>query len=386
MSQFTTDDHQYMAHALRLAEKGLYTTGPNPRVGCVLVKDGEIIAEGWHESAGGPHAEIHALQQAGDMAKGATVYVTLEPCNHHGRTAPCADALIEAGVSRVVMSMEDPNKVVAGRGHEKLENAGIIVETGLLAEQAEQLNIGFVKRMREGRPFVRCKLAMSLDGRTAMASGESKWITSPDARIDVHKLRARSSAIITGISTVFSDDPSLTVRLPGDEKTLPPLRVVLDSHLSTPPTAKMLSLPGETLIVTATDEAGPRELLQNAGAQVISMSDGLDNIDLNGLLMELGRLEINEVMLETGATLSGAMLSKGLIDELVVYMAPKLMGNEARGLFKLPGLDSMDQAIDMEITDVRPVGKDWRITSRVRPGGAPKGVQASEPIGQSQEK
>ena len=366
MSQFTTLDHEYMAQALRLAEKGLYTTGPNPRVGCVLVKEGEIIAEGWHESAGGPHAEIHALQRAGGKAQGATVYVTLEPCCHQGRTAPCVDALIEAGVSRVVMAMEDPNKVVSGRGREKLENAGISVETGLMAIQAEQLNIGFVKRMREGLPFVRCKLAMSLDGRTAMASGESKWITSPDARIDVHKLRARSSAIITGISTVLSDDPSLTVRLSGDEKTLPPLRVVLDSHLSTPPTAKMLSLPGETLIVTATEEQGPRELLQNAGAQVISMPDGLDNIDLHGLMMELGRLEINEVMLEAGATLSGAMLSKGLIDELVVYMAPKLMGNEARSLFKLTGLDTLAQAIDLEISDVQAVGKDWRITAKVK--------------------
>ncbi len=359
-----SDDLKYMARALHLAERGLYTTDPNPRVGCVIVRDGEVVGEGWHERAGEPHAEILALRQAGGRARGADVYVTLEPCSHHGRTPPCADALVEAGVARVVAAMVDPNPKVSGCGLGRLREAGIETVSGVLEAQARKLNPGFIKRMETGRPLVRCKLAMSLDGRTAMASGESKWITSDQARQDVHRMRARSSAIITGVGTVLSDDPSLNVRLPELEgEVRHPIRVVLDPYLSTPPTAKMLKLPGRTLIFTATDEAGAAEPLLEAGAEVVVLNRGADRIDLPLMLDNLTTFEVNEVMLETGATLAGAMLRAGLIDELVVYMAPHIMGDSARGLFHLPGLDEMKQRISLHITDVRAVGPDWRITA-----------------------
>jgi diaminohydroxyphosphoribosylaminopyrimidine deaminase / 5-amino-6-(5-phosphoribosylamino)uracil reductase len=360
------DDYSYMARAVRLAQHGLYTTDPNPRVGCVLVRDGEVVGEGWHERAGEPHAEVHALGRAGERARGATAYVTLEPCCHHGRTPPCSRALIDAGVARVVAAMEDPNPRVAGQGLAELASAGIPVQSGVLQEQAEALNPGFIRRMRTGRPFVRCKLAMSLDGRTAMASGESKWITADAARQDVHRLRARSSAIMTGIGTVLADDPSLTVRL--DERAAgggsrQPLRVVLDPHLSMPPTARMLSLAGDTLVFTACNEPALQRRLEGAGARVVVLADGPDAVDLTRALEYLGAEQINEVLLETGAVLSGAMLRAGLIDELVVYMAPHLMGDGARGLFHMPGLDAMDQRLDVEIRDLRAVGTDWRITA-----------------------
>ncbi len=360
------DDYRHMARALQLARRGLYTTDPNPRVGCVLVRDGEVVGEGWHQRAGGPHAEVHALQEAGEEARGATAYVTLEPCCHHGRTPPCSRALIHAGVSRVVAAMEDPNPQVAGQGLAELAEAGVQVESGLLREQAEALNPGFVRRMRTGRPFVRCKLAMSLDGRTAMESGESKWITGEAARQDVQRLRARSSAIMTGIGTVLADDPSMTVRLDeagGGDGARQPLRVVLDPHLSTPPTARMLSLPGDTLLFTACDEPDLQRPLVQVGARVVALPDGPDAVDLPGALEHLGRQQVNEVLLETGAMLSGAMLRAGLIDELVVYMAPHLMGDGARGLFHLPGLQAMDQRIELDVRDLRAVGRDWRITA-----------------------
>lgn len=364
MTTFTVDDQRFMARALQLAERGLFTTAPNPRVGCVLVSNGEIVGEGWHEFAGGPHAEIHALHMAGERARGATAYVTLEPCCHHGRTPPCSDALIAAGVSRVVAAMEDPNPKVAGNGLAQLRQAGIVVESGLLASQAELLNPGFVMRMREGRPFVRCKLAMSVDGRTAMASGESKWITGPSAREDVQRLRARSSAIITGIGTVLADDPQLNVRLEGVRHQ--PLRVVLDPHLSTPPTAQIVTTPGKTLIVTACHSKAPRQALEAAGAEVAVLPEHVgDTIDLAALMVLLAEREINEVLLETGATLSGAMLHEGLIDELIVYMAPILMGNRARGLFHTPGLEAMADVVPLAICDIRAVGEDWRITARI---------------------
>lgn len=362
MSDFSPHEYEYMARALQLAERGLYTTTPNPRVGCIIVRDGEVVGEGWHEYAGGPHAEVNALKQAGERAKGATAYVTLEPCSHHGRTPPCADALIKAGVKRVVVAMEDPNPLVAGEGLQRLAAAGIEVAAGLLQAQAEQINPGFVRRMREHRPYVRCKLAMSLDGRTAMASGESKWITGADAREDVQRLRARSCALVTGIGTVLADDPSLNVRLAEHQRQ--PLRVVLDPHLSMPATAKMLSLPGKTLVVTACDEDAPREALERAGAEVVVLPHGVDAVDLPALMALLAERHINEVLIETGATLSGAILRAGLIDELIVYMAPVLLGNEARGLFRLPGLDSMDKKIGLTITDVRAVGQDWRISAK----------------------
>jgi diaminohydroxyphosphoribosylaminopyrimidine deaminase/5-amino-6-(5-phosphoribosylamino)uracil reductase len=363
---FNSEDHKQMARAIQLAERGLFTTDPNPRVGCVLVRDGEVVGEGWHQIAGGHHAEINALNQAAERARGATAYVTLEPCCHHGKTPPCSEALIAAGVSRVVVAMEDPNPRVAGEGLKQLAAAGIDVASGVMEAQARALNPGFIKRMQSGRPFVRCKLAMSLDGRTAMASGESKWITGEAARIDVHHMRARSSAIITGIGTVLADDPSLDVRLPAHEGEIhQPLRVVLDPHLSTPVNARMFGLPGRKLIVTASDEEEVREQLDRDDVEVVYMPNGHNSIDLHALLDLLGELEINEILLETGATLSGAVLRAGLIDEIVVYMAPKLMGHDARGLFRLPGLDSMEQAIDLDITDVRAVGRDWRITAKL---------------------
>ena len=367
MSLFSSADISHMSRALQLAERGLYTTDPNPRVGCVLVKDGKVVGEGWHAVAGGPHAEIVALQQAGEGARGATAYVTLEPCCHHGKTPPCSDALIQAGVSRVVAAMEDPNPRVAGEGLRQLQQAGIEVASGLLQAQAEALNPGFIQRMRSGRPFIRSKLAMSVDGRTAMASGESKWITGEAARHDVQRLRARSSAIMSGIGTVLADDPSLSVRLKsGEQAPRQPLRVILDPHLSTPETARFLSQPGQSLIVTATEDPEVQENLERAGAEVVYLPHGTDAIDLHALMRLLAEREINEVLLETGAILSGAVLHAGIIDELVIYMAPKLMGDGARGLFHTPGLDKLADAVSLDIRDVRAIGQDWRITAKVK--------------------
>lgn len=362
----TSADYEFMARALQLARRGLYTTDPNPRVGCVVVRDGEIVGEGWHARAGEAHAEIHALQAAGERARDATVYVTLEPCCHQGRTPPCTQALIDAGPSRVVAGLEDPNPRVSGQGLAKLRAAGIEVESGVLAEQSGALNPGFVSRMARGRPFVRCKLAMSLDGRTAMASGQSQWITGEAARADVHRLRACSSAIVTGIGTVLADDPSLTVRLDDEAPAggwRQPLRVVLDPHLSTPTGARMLALPGRTIVATAVEEPGIAEQLQAGGAEVLVLPGARGGVDLQVLMERLAGEEINEVLLETGATLSGAMLRAQLIDELVLYMAPHLMGDGARGLFHLPGLDRMEQRAHVEILDMRAVGRDWRVTA-----------------------
>ena len=357
-----------MARALRLAARGLFTTDPNPRVGCVVVSDGKIVGEGWHERAGSPHAEVHALQRAGSAAAGATAYVTLEPCSHHGRTPPCADALIASRVGRVVAAMQDPNPQVAGKGLQALRDAGIDVAAGLLEQEALSLNPGFAQRMRLGRPWVRCKLAMSLDGRTAKASGESKWITGPAAREDVHRLRARSSAVMTGIGTVLADDPSLTARLEGHDAgaLLQPLRVVLDSSLQLPPGAGLLQQPGETLVVTGVEDPAREAALARPGVSVVTLPLGDDGRpDPRSVLQYLARLEVNEVHLEAGARLSGAMLEAGLVDELVIYMAPHLMGDAARGLFHLPGLDRVAQRIRLEVRDIRAVGGDWRITAAV---------------------
>ncbi len=357
-----------MAQALRLAQKGEYTCRPNPRVGCLIVRSGEIVGQGWHKKAGQAHAEVVALRDAGELARGATVYVTLEPCCHHGRTGPCTRALIDAGVARVVIAMQDPNPEVAGKGIRALQRAGIETELGLLEAQARALNPGFILRMQENRPFVRCKLAMSLDGRTAMASGQSQWITGPEARHDVQHLRARSCAILTGTGTVLADDPSLTVRLESvqcDPDFTQPLRVILDPNLSTPPDARILAQPGRTVIVSNTDDAEIVDKLTAAGAEIICHPDGGQMIDLAELMRYLAERQINEVLLETGATLSGAMLQAGLIDELIVYMAPHLMGNRARGLFDLPALELMEQRIGLEIKDIRAVGRDWRISAQI---------------------
>lgn len=365
---FTADDHQYMARALQLAERGLYSTDPNPRVGCVLVREGLVVGEGWHERAGEAHAEINALRQAGERAAGATAYVTLEPCCHHGRTPPCSQALIAAGVTRVVAALQDPNPRVAGNGLAELQAAGVVTNTGLLAAEAEQLNPGFVMRMRHGRPWVRCKLAMSLDGRTAMENGESRWITGEAARRDVHHLRARSSAIMTGIGTVLADDPSLTVRLEedGDAAFLQPLRVIIDSRLRIPLTAKLLALPGETLILTGVADPHKEMLLASPGISVDTLPLKADGrLDLHAVLRYLGGTGINEVHVEAGAILCGALLADRLIDELVIYMAPHLMGDAARGLFALPGLQHMTQRIGLSIQDIRAVGRDLRITAQL---------------------
>lgn len=371
----TDTDHQYMARALQLAAQGLYTTHPNPRVGCVIVRGGEntgytgcisseIVGEGWHVRAGEPHAEIHALAQAGTRARGATAYVTLEPCCHHGRTPPCADALIEAGVTRLVTAMIDPNPNVAGQGLARLAAAGIVIESGVLQAQAEALNSGFIMRMREHCPFVRCKLAMSVDGRTAMASGESKWITSDAAREDVQRLRASSAAILTGIGTVLADDPALTVRVAGAVRQ--PLRVVVDSQLRMPPQARLLKEPGHTLIVTTSPDRVSSEKLvcNNVTVNVQSARQGRVNL---ALLMQTLAVdhEINEVLVEAGPTLNGALLNAGLIDEVIIYMAPHLMGDAARGLFHLPELHQMSQRIALDIQDIRAVGCDWRITAKI---------------------
>lgn len=352
-----------MQRAIRLAHRGLYSTDPNPRVGCVLVKDGNIAGEGWHQKAGEPHAEVLALKQAGDNAKDATAYVTLEPCSHTGKTPPCADALVQAKVARVVVAMQDPNPLVAGQGLKRLQDNGIAVECGLMEAQARALNPGFIKRMETGLPFVRLKLAMSLDGRTAMASGESQWITGDAARRDVQLLRARSSAVITGIGTVLSDDPSMNVRLTAEELNVEhvrqPLRVVLDSALRFPAAAKMTKVDGELLVITTS-----KNVADNSAYRVISMAEKNGQVDLLAALKYLAKQEINEVHIEAGAVLGGAFLQQRLVDEIVVYMAPHIMGDEARGLFALPGLSEMKDRISLEIQDVRMLAKDIRITAK----------------------
>jgi diaminohydroxyphosphoribosylaminopyrimidine deaminase/5-amino-6-(5-phosphoribosylamino)uracil reductase len=358
-----THEH-FMARALQLAERGLYTADPNPRVGCVLVKNGEIIGEGWHQRAGEGHAEVNALHDAGVQAQQADCYVTLEPCSHFGRTPPCVDALIKAQVKRVFVAMTDPNPVVSGTGIERLQNAGIEVTVGIMASQAEKLNPGFCQRMQVGRPFVRSKLAMSLDGRTAMASGESKWITGPQARADVQKLRARSSAIMTGIGTVLADNPLLNVRpeqgetewYPRGQKVRQPLRVIVDSQMRMPADARILQQE-KVLLATAIDRHAPH------GAESIVLPAHGDIIDLTALMSVLAQREINELMVEAGAVLNGALLKARLIDELVIYMAPKIMGDMARGVFHLPGMEAMSQTISLRVTDIRAIGRDWRITA-----------------------
>lgn len=369
-------DQRFMARAIQLARLGWYSTHPNPRVGCLIVKEGEVIAEGFHRRAGEPHAERNALAKAGVAANGATAYVTLEPCCHHGRTPPCTEALIESGVKRVVVGMPDPNPLVAGQGLELLRQAGIQVTEGVMRPQVEALNPGFIKRMIHGLPYIRCKMAMSLDGRTAMADGESQWITSPAARVDVQKLRAQSAAILTGVGTLLADDPSMNVRLSamelGLEEGIPiphPVRVVLDPELATPGDAKMLGLPGPTLIICSDEQPVHGAALEAAGAQIVRLPGDKQRLDLHQVIRFLGEQEINEVLLESGATLAGAMLEQGLVDELIIYQAPHLMGNKGRGLFLLPGIARMADRIALQVTDLRQVGTDIRITARLSETG-----------------
>lgn len=376
----SSSDRAFMARAIGLAKKGLYSTMPNPRVGCVLVQGDNVVGEGWHVRAGEGHAEVNAITAAGDQARGATAYVTLEPCSHTGKTGPCCEALVNAGVTRVVYAMEDPNPEVAGRGLAYLKGKGVEVDGTVLEMEAYNLNPGFVKRMETGCPMVRCKLASSLDGRTAMASGESKWVTGPKARANVQALRARSCAVITGIGSILHDDSSLTVR--SEEMNLEnptlaaekqPLRVVLDSNQQLKPEAKVLQSPAPVLVVSAQAEPNP-ELLRVGGqedGQIVEQiclagSDG--RIDLQAVVEELGRRQCNEVLVEAGSTLSGAFLRQGLLDELVIYMAPKLLGSNARPLFDLP-LNTMGAQLPLEVKDFRQVGGDWRITLIPDPEG-----------------
>ncbi len=404
-------DEYYMARALKLAQRGRFTTHPNPNVGCVIVKDGEIVGEGYHQRAGEPHAEVHALRMAGEKAKGATAYVTLEPCSHHGRTPPCCDALIAAGVARVVASMQDPNPQVAGRGLYRLQQAGIDVSHGLMMSEAEQLNKGFLKRMRTGFPYIQLKLGASLDGRTAMASGESQWITSPQARRDVQRLRAQSHAILTSSATVLADDPALTVRWSEldeqtqglypqqnlrdvqrlraqshailtssatvladdpaltvrwselDEQTQglypqqnlrQPVRIVIDSQNRVTPEHRIVQQPGETWFARTQEDS--REWPETVRTLLIPEHKG--HLDLVVLMMQLGKQQINSIWVEAGPTLAGALLQAGLVDELIVYIAPKLLGNDARGLCTLPGLEKLADAPQFKFKEIRHVGPD----------------------------
>lgn len=363
MSRADTRDREYMARAIVLAARGLHTTDPNPRVGCVLVREGRIVGEGWHERAGGPHAEVMALRAAGGEARGATAYVSLEPCRHQGRTPPCTQALIEAGVARVVAAMQDPDPRTAGGGLAALRAAGIETSCGLLEREAAALNPGFIMRHRRGRPWVRCKLGMTLDGRTATASGESRWITGAAARRDVHLLRARSSAIMTGIGTVLADDPALTVRLDEAAPVRQPLRVIADSHLRLPAAARVLDRTGETLVAGIATAPHRAELEDRDGIEVVRC--GAERVDLAALLALLAARNVNEVLLEAGPRLCGAMVGARLVDEFVFYVAPKLLGDGARGMFTLPGLERLDQAPALVIDELRAIGEDWRITARL---------------------
>ncbi|MGH8403339.1 MAG: bifunctional diaminohydroxyphosphoribosylaminopyrimidine deaminase/5-amino-6-(5-phosphoribosylamino)uracil reductase RibD, partial [Gammaproteobacteria bacterium] len=342
-------------------EQGLYTTDPNPRVGCVIVKDGQVVGRGFHRKAGEAHAEVNALAEAGAQARRATAYVTLEPCVHFGRTPPCADALIKAGVARVIAAMQDPNPKVAGKGFEKLRAAGIETAHGLMEAEARKLNPGFINRMDRGRPWLRSKLAVSLDGRTALANGISKWITGEAAREDVQHWRARSSAILTGIGTVVCDDPSLTVRL-GDQRELRQLsRVVVDSKLRIPATAKLFQGGGKVYIATIETDPARHKALEDAGAIPIELPAFGGRVDLVALMRHLTKLECNEVLVEAGATLNGALLQAGLLDEFVVYMAPCVLGDTARGMFHLPPFENLGQRLELQLTDVRMLGRDLRI-------------------------
>lgn len=355
-----------MAAALQLARRGWHTTTPNPRVGCVVVRDGQVIGRGWHERAGEAHAEVAALRDAGD-ARGATAYVTLEPCSHRGRTGPCCDALIEAGVSRVVAAMTDPNPQVAGQGLARIEAAGIQAEVGLLETEARQLNPGFIKRMEQGLPRVRLKLAASLDGRTAMASGESLWITGAAARADVQRLRASSCAVMTGVDTVLSDDCALTVR--DLDIGRQPLRVVLDSALRIPADSRLLREAGPVLIVYAQADANRIEALRADRVELLELPAADGRIDLPALMRELARREINELLVETGATLGGSLWQAQLVDELVLYLAPTFLGSLGRPLLALP-LTEMGQQQRLQVIDMTAVGDDWRLTLRPAPLGA----------------
>jgi diaminohydroxyphosphoribosylaminopyrimidine deaminase / 5-amino-6-(5-phosphoribosylamino)uracil reductase len=356
---FSSSDIRHMRRALALAARGRRTTDPNPRVGCVIVRDGQVVGEGWHERPGEPHAEVHAIEAAGPLARGATAYVSLEPCAHQGRTGPCCEALASAGIGRVITAMTDPNPQVAGGGLRYLRDQGIGVYSGLLEDEARALNRGFVSRMERGRPWVTVKLAASLDGRTAMASGESRWISGEASRADVHRQRGEVSAVLTGIGTVLADDPKLNARRP--DQTRQPARVVLDSHLRTPPQAALFQVDAPVWIVCG-EQAPPEraQALEGQGARILRLAG--ERPDPAELLTRLaGDMDCNEILLESGPRLAGSFLQAGLVDEICLYLAPHLMGDAAHGLFSLPGLEQMKDRITLHMRDVRRIGDDLRL-------------------------
>ncbi len=357
MTDFTATDHAMMARALRLAKRGAYTTRPNPMVGCVLAHGDEVVGEGWHQRKGGPHAEAFALREAGERARGATAYVTLEPCAHTGSTGPCADALVEAGVTRVVAAMRDPFPQVDGAGFDRLRAAGIAVESGLMEAQARALNRGYLSRLVRGRPWLRVKLATSIDGRSAMASGESKWISGEAARADVQRWRARSGAILTGSGTVLADDPQLTVRFENATEFVPPLRVVLDPGLATVARGRVREGDAPTLYIHAPNTKPPAGLASEHVA--VPLDEGM--LDLRAALELLAARGVNEVQVEAGATLAGAFLAAGLVDELLLYVAPVLLGDRARPLFDGLRIDEMTQRLQLDIVETRRIGQDVRV-------------------------
>jgi diaminohydroxyphosphoribosylaminopyrimidine deaminase/5-amino-6-(5-phosphoribosylamino)uracil reductase len=372
---FSQTDFVHMERALALAKRGMYTTDPNPRVGCVLVKNGEVIGEGFTQPAGQDHAEVRALKDArsrGHDLRGATAYVTLEPCSHFGRTPPCANALKEAQVERVVAAMEDPNPQVSGRGLKMLRDAGIEVRCGLLANEAAELNIGFVSRMTRGRPWVRLKVAASLDGRTGLPSGESQWITGEAARADGHAWRARASAILTGIGTVREDDPRMTVRAVDTPRQ--PLRVLIDSQLDVPPTAQILAGESTLIFCGNLDErhTARASVLRDRGAEIIQMANAAGKVDLPAMLKVLGERQVNELHVEAGYKLNGSLLREGCVDELLVYLAPSLLGTDSMGMFSLIAPQALEDRVRLNFHAVDRIGDDLRILARFAPPSAPR--------------
>lgn len=355
------NDEYFMSRALVLAARGLYTTTPNPRVGCVIVNDDEIVGEGWHVNCGGAHAEVNALKQADTRAVGGTLYVTLEPCAHYGKTPPCVDVIVKSGISRVVFGAKDPNPLVDGRGMEHLKANGISVEGGLFSEKSEELNLGFFKRMRYGKPWVRVKVAAGLDGKTALENGRSQWITSKESRVDAHKLRAQSCVVLTGVGTVVEDDPRLTVR--HTETSRQPGKVIVDSQLRSPLDAHLFKTLGVT-VATAVKEQNRLDDFIQKGVNVLVLPDSEGRVDLDALLVELANQQVNEVLVEAGINLHSALLHRHLIDEMIIYYAPKFLGAQGRGMFFLDQLNSMDQVLERDVIDITSIGRDFRVTVR----------------------
>jgi diaminohydroxyphosphoribosylaminopyrimidine deaminase/5-amino-6-(5-phosphoribosylamino)uracil reductase len=355
------NDEYFMSRALVLAARGLYTTTPNPRVGCVIVNDDEIVGEGWHVNCGGAHAEVNALKQADTRAVGGTLYVTLEPCAHYGKTPPCVEVIVKSGINRVVFGAKDPNPLVDGRGMEHLKANGISVEGGLFSEKSEELNLGFFKRMRYGRPWVRVKVAAGLDGKTALENGRSQWITSKESRVDAHKLRAQSCVVLTGVGTVVEDDPRLTVR--HTETSRQPGKVIVDSQLRSPLDAHLFKTLGVTLATAVKEQNRLDDFIQK-GVNVLVLPDSEGRVDLDALLVELANQQVNEVLVEAGINLHSALLHRHLIDEMIIYYAPKFLGAQGRGMFFLDELNSMDQVLERDVIDITSIGKDFRVTVR----------------------